>query len=124
MKKPKAAAITANQAKSHVSATSFVPVHHERTDSAEAFLHDPTETRHRGRDEDPLAEMLGEDYVQAATSGESSYAEVADAVTMEELGGPFLESSSAEELADDEPETPEATREPFPTPHGRTVPSA
>jgi hypothetical protein len=117
MKKPNVAAIPAKRSKP----VPFEPVHHPRTDSAEAFVPDPTETRHRAADEDPLAEMLGEDYVQAATSGESTYADVADAVTMEELGGPFLESSSADEIADDEPETPEATREPFPTPHGRNV---
>ena len=121
MKKPKAAAMPAKRIKPHVAAVPFVPVHHERSDSAEAFIHDPTETRHRAQDEDPLAEMLGEDYLQAATSGESSYAAAADAVTIDELGGPFLESSSAEEIAEDEPETPEATREPFPTPHGRSV---
>ena len=117
MKKPNVAAIPAKRSKP----VPFEPVHHPRSDSAEAFVPDPTETRHRAADDDPLAEMLGEDYVQAATSGESSYADVADEVTMEELGGPFLESSSANELADDEPETPEATREPFPTPHGHPV---
>lgn len=124
MKKSKPTTNTTKRPTPRVSAGPFVPTHHDRTDSAEAFVHDPTETRHRAKDQDPLAEMLGEDYVQTATSGESSYADVADAVTTEELGGPFLESTSAEEIAEDEPETPDGTREPFPTPHGRNVRSS
>lgn len=38
---------------------------------------------------DPLAEMLGEECVMAATSGEEAYSEDVDGVTTEEFGGPF-----------------------------------
>lgn len=64
---------------------------HVRPDSGEAFLHDPTEADPRMYSSDPLAEMLGEEFVQAATSGEEAYSDDAEAVTTEELGGPFIE---------------------------------
>jgi hypothetical protein len=50
---------------------------------------------------DSLAEELGEDFVRVATSGEPDAEDVLDAVTVEEIGGPFVESSAAEELSCD-----------------------
>lgn len=65
---------------------------------------------------DPLAEELGEAFVEAATSGEDTEAERHDAITPEEYGGPFVVTNAGEEYADgtDESNIAEATREPFP----------
>jgi hypothetical protein len=65
---------------------------------------------------DPLAEELGEAFVEAATSGEDAETERHDEITSEEYGGPFVVTNAAEEYADgtDESNIAEATREPFP----------
>ena len=73
--------------------------HHVRPDSGEAFLRDPTEADPRMHSSDPLAEMLGEEFVQAATSGEEAYSDDVEAVTTEELGGPFIEGVVSDEPA-------------------------
>jgi len=61
---------------------------HARPDSGEAFLQDPTETHPRMHSDDVLAEVLGEDYVRSATSGEeySTSDEDEDEDEDEELG--------------------------------------
>jgi hypothetical protein len=66
---------------------------------------------------DTLAEELGEAFVRGATSGEDDHEDVADEVVVEESGGPFVETSSEEEIATghDASNPPGATREPFPT---------
>lgn len=73
--------------------------HPVRPDSGEAFLHDPTEADPRVHSREPLAEMLGEEFVKAATSGEEAYSDAADAVTTEEVGGPFSEGVVSDEPA-------------------------
>lgn len=68
-----------------------------------------------GRDDD-LAEMLGEEYVRAVTSGEEQGVEMRDAPVPEEEGGPFVETSAAREFAngpdDGEPEALPTTHRP------------
>jgi hypothetical protein len=68
------------------------------------------------RSGDPLAEHLGESFVQQATSGEDCTEDVADEVVPEESGGPFVESGGNREFAYDEDESNprDAHREPFP----------
>jgi hypothetical protein len=67
---------------------------------------------------DSFSEMLAEEFVRAATSGEEDATGLLDEVSPDELGGPFVELTSADELADTDPATPEdATREPLPRPH-------
>jgi hypothetical protein len=87
------------------------PHRKSRPDDANAFLPDgATHAR------DPLSERLAEGYLEAVTSGEEAEDERLDGNVPEEIGGPFIETSAAEELADDVDETnPEdATREPIP----------
>ena len=70
-------------------------------DGGEAFLPDPRKTRITAA-RDTLAEMVGEGFVSSATTGgESGFEERRDAVTEEELGGPFLEVDAEEELAEE-----------------------
>ena len=63
---------------------------------------------------DPLAELLGENFVSTANSGEDDAQD--DAAVTEEVGGPFIESTSEIEFAfaPDSSNPPDATREPFP----------
>jgi hypothetical protein len=81
-----------------------------------------------GREEDPvafvqdhssaddLAEELGEQTVAAMTTGQDDFQEGRDEQTVEERGGPFVETSGNSEFADglDESNIEGATREPFP----------
>lgn len=86
-----------------------------RPDSAEAFLPDPAQGV-PSRTEDILAETLAEEFVESATGAEQVEEDVRDAFVPEELGGPFVEHSAAEEFdrAPDESNPPGAEREPFP----------
>lgn len=69
-----------------------------------------------GRDDD-LAELLGEEYVRAVTSGEEQGVELRDAPVPEEEGGPFVETSARKEFANDPDDSePEA----LPTTHMKT----
>jgi len=65
---------------------------------------------------DDLAEELGEETVEAMTSGEYQMEDVLDQVVEEERGGPFVESTAGIEFAEgtDPSNPPDATREPFP----------
>ena len=58
-------------------------------DTGEAFLGDP---RDGGRSSTPddLAELLAEDFISAATSGEDAAEDSRDAFATEEVGGPFV----------------------------------
>jgi len=71
----------------------------------------------RPRSHDDLVEELGEEFVESATSAEPVAEDVANQDVPEEVGGPFVETTARQELADDTDESnPEdATREPFPT---------
>ena len=68
------------------------------------------------RSNDPLAEELGESFVAAATSGEDASDAALAEIDVEEIGGPFVETSSETELAPgtDASNPKGATREPFP----------
>ena len=92
-----------------------------RSDDAEAFIPDPGDGR--ARTSDDLAESLAEDYLRAATSGEDLSDERSDEVVPEEMGGPFVETTAADEMANDTDEAnPEgATVEPRPRPTAHLV---
>jgi len=87
----------------------------KKMDDGEAFLPDPRDGG-PSRTRDDLAEMMAEEYLSSASSGEESFQKDAERVVAEELGGPFVTSTAEEELADDvdgnNPEGAEA--EPFP----------
>jgi hypothetical protein len=65
--------------------------------------------------DDDLGEELAEEYLISATSGEQAAEDIRNEETPEERGGPFVETTAAQEIdyEDDEPEDSEA--EPFPT---------
>jgi hypothetical protein len=69
------------------------------------------------RSEDDLAEQLGEEAIETATTGEHEGEDVLDQEVPEERGGPFVESTGATEFAHGtDPSNPAgAKREPFPT---------
>jgi hypothetical protein len=69
---------------------------------------------HKSRD--GLAEELAEEAVEAMTSGEDKLTDDLAADVPEELGGPFVTTTSGTELADgtDASNPKGATREPFP----------
>jgi hypothetical protein len=69
------------------------------------------------RSGDTLAEQLGEEFIEAATSGQDEGDERFDQVVPEENGGPFIETSANTEFAGgtDESNIEEATKAPFPT---------
>jgi hypothetical protein len=68
--------------------------------------------------DDSLAENLAEEYLESATRGEDAVEDAHDEVVPEEIGGPFVETSAADEFAHDidgsNPEDAEA--EPLPRP--------
>lgn len=85
---------------------------------ADAFIRE-SEARTGSRED--LSELLGEDFLRAATSGEEVGEDVRDEVVPEELGGPFLETDAGEEfgrtvrgLEDDEVEERDAESAAFP----------
>jgi hypothetical protein len=88
---------------------------HQRSDDGNAFMPDPEDGPARIGDD--LAENLAEDYVQAATQG-MEVEEDHDQIVPEEIGGPFVETTAADEFAHDTDEAnPEdAAREPLPRP--------
>jgi hypothetical protein len=88
-----------------------------RARSRESASHD-NETAFVGKSKsgDPLAETLGEEFVEAATSGEDPRADELSEAVPEDDGGPFIVTNGAEEFADgrDASNPRGATREPFP----------
>jgi hypothetical protein len=86
----------------------------DRPDDANAFLPDPNGGPARAPDD--LSETLAEQFLEAATSGEDRDEEALDATVPEELGGPFIETSAAEELADSTDDVNPADAEPEPLP--------
>ena len=89
-----------------------------RSDEGRAFLPDPYDGGGApARAADPFAETLAEEYVTSATNAEEMTEDDRDRLTPEEVGGPFTETSGAEEFASgtDESNPPDAEREPFPT---------
>ena len=69
-----------------------------------------------GTSSEPLSEQLGSNYIRSALAGEETSEDARDVTTTEELGGPFIETSAATEIAFDvDTSNPiDATREPFP----------
>jgi len=67
---------------------------------------------------DDLAENLAEEYVDAATRGDGADDAAIDGVVSEEIGGPFVVTSAADEFAHDTDAAnpPDAEREPLPRP--------
>jgi hypothetical protein len=91
---------------------------HGRPDEGRAFLPDPYDgTGAPARASDPLAETLAEEFVASATNAEEMTEDDRDQLTPEEVGGPFTETSAAEEFAGgfDPSNPPDAEREAFPT---------
>jgi hypothetical protein len=90
------------------------PEHLRRTDRADAFVPDPEDGP--AHVDDDLAEALAEEYLNSATSGEETTEEALDQVVPEEIGGPFVETTGADEFAagtdDSNPE--DAVPEPLP----------
>ena len=88
---------------------------HQRSDDGNAFMPDPEDGPARIGDD--LAENLAEDYLQAATQG-MEVEEDHDQIVPEEIGGPFVETTAAEEFAHDTDEANpvDAAREPLPRP--------
>jgi hypothetical protein len=73
------------------------PEHLRRTDGGDAFIRDPGDGP--AVTSDDLAESLAEGYLRSATSGEDLTDEILDQVVPEEIGGPFVETSAADEFA-------------------------
>jgi hypothetical protein len=84
-------------------------------DDANAFMPDPEGGP--ARIDDDLAESLAEEFIQSATRG-SDDDEALEGLVPEELGGPFIETSAAEEFANDTDDMnpPDAEPEPLPRP--------
>src|SRR3954451_5882201 len=84
-----------------------------RTDDANAFMPDPEGGPAHIKDD--LAESLAEEYLQSATRGSEADDDALDGVVPEEIGGPFVETSAAEEFANDTDDMnqPDAEQEPL-----------
>jgi hypothetical protein len=78
-------------------------------DETSGFFEDP-------RTQDDLAEVLGEEFIGGATSGEGAGEDVANQEVPEEVGGPFVVTSANTEFAEgtDESNPKGSRREPFP----------
>jgi hypothetical protein len=86
-------------------------------DDLQPLREEPPETLLPGAEKDDLAEELGEEFVESATSGEQAAEDIRDAELPEESGGPFVETTAKTEFAYDtdasNPKT--AKRAAFPT---------
>jgi hypothetical protein len=93
------------------------PPSNQPKDDGTAFLPDPRSERH-ARVKDDLAEELGEEFVEGATSGES-VDDARDAPLVEEDGGPFVTTSAESQYGTgvDASNPEDAEREPFPLTH-------
>jgi hypothetical protein len=78
---------------------------------------EPTSFVQRPRSNDDLVEELGEEVIGEATSAEHEGGDILDQEVPEERGGPFVETTGAEEFGHgvDPSNPPGAKREPFPT---------
>ena len=87
-----------------------------RSDDGTAFMPDPEDGP--ARIDDSLAETLAEEYLESATRGEDAVEDTLEEVVPEELGGPFVETSAADEFADgvDAANPEDAEAEPLPRP--------
>lgn len=93
---------------------------HARRDDGRAFLPDPYDAKstrdHSVRSKEALADTLGQEFIASATNGEEQTTEDLNAITEEEMGGPFLQTTAQEEFAGDTDEMNpvDGAREPFP----------
>jgi hypothetical protein len=87
-----------------------------RSDDGTAFMPDPEDGP--ARINDSLAETLAEEYLESATRGEDAVEDTLEEVVPEELGGPFVETTAADEFADgvDGANPEDAEVEPLPRP--------
>jgi hypothetical protein len=69
-----------------------------------------------GRSKDDLAEVMGETWVETATSGEDENEEVFNQGVPEDEGGPFVTTTAGQEFAEgtDASNPKRSKREPFP----------
>src|SRR5688500_15529964 len=98
-------------------ATGHLDAEYERRVRASSPPHDDGLAFLSGfRTVDPLAEELGEAFLESATSGEDSEPERRERIFTEEEGGPFVRTRASQEFAYDfdESNIAEATREPLP----------
>jgi hypothetical protein len=74
------------------------------------------ELRSRDARRDDFREMIGEEVLINATSGDDAGEEIHEEVVPEEVGGPFVETTAEVELASgsDEANPPDAEAEPLP----------
>jgi hypothetical protein len=86
----------------------------ERSDGGDAFIPDPGDGP--ARTSDDLAELLAEDFVEAATRGNEVLEDELDRPLSDELGGPFIVTDPREELAEgtDDSNPLDADVEPLP----------
>jgi hypothetical protein len=89
--------------------------HAPRPEEASAFVD-------KSRSRESLAELVGEEFVEGATSGEDVRLETLDRRTPEDEGGPFVVTRGRDEFArgSDESNPEDGTREPFPTAVGES----
>ncbi len=88
----------------------------QRRDDADAFIRDPDGGAfHTSGSVD---EEMAEEFMRDVLTGEDASEDIRDQSLVEELGGPFVTSTTAEEFADDidESNPVEATKEPVPSP--------
>jgi hypothetical protein len=90
-----------------------------RSDDANAFLREGKEDG-AIRSSDSLAEHLGESFVRSALGGDDEEEIIQSEIAAEEDGGPFTETTEAEEFGATQEDKPgedeeEVLREPFPT---------
>ena len=79
---------------------------HVRKDDADAFIRHPDDGPTQS--DDPLAESFGEEFLRSATTGQDTDDELfSGSEVSEEIGGPFLVSTGAEEYALDDNGLPE-----------------
>jgi hypothetical protein len=85
-----------------------------RSDDADAFMPDPEGGPARAPDD--LAEVLAEDFLEAATRGNDVLEDDLERESADEVGGPFVVTRAREELAFDVDESnpADATAEPLP----------
>jgi hypothetical protein len=89
-----------------------------RSDEGTAFLPDPYDGAGApARTGDDLAQSLAEEFVVSATTAEDMTEDDRNAVSAEELGGPFTQTTAAEEFATepDDSNPIDGEKEPFPT---------
>lgn len=86
----------------------------ERSDGGDAFIPDPGDGP--AHTSDDLAELLAEDFIEAATRGNEVLEDDLDRPLSDELGGPFIVTDPRDELADgvDDSNPLDAAIEPLP----------